>query len=419
MVLLSYFILVILNSVAFTAPKTLVDTDIVADRIVRGIISGDTLAGSSIKGVIEIPIFQSNQSPNKSSRLTKRSRTYLEPLANNLFYYSASITVGTPPQIQEIQIDTGSSDLVLYAPNVTEASSTFRSNESSSFVYDNDDFLISYLSGNATTGYWGQDTVSIAGATISDLQLAVAYQYNDSPAILGVGYEDNESVHDKPHYANLPRQLVDQGYIAKNIYSIYLNSANATSGSILFGGIDTQKYWGVLQPVAIIDTKNMMITVSAVSVLGDLLSRSTPSFNATLDSGTSFSYIPEENLTPLAKGLGAVWDDTLQAYFFDEVPKKKVIYRFGYTPVVVVGSELALSCESLQLTGCPSPYILSIFPSWLTQNQSLLGDSFLRSVYAAFDLENDVVYMGQARHTDKSTIVPFSGAVPKGIQINF
>lgn len=420
MVILCYFLLFLLQTLSLGAAKAAIDTDLTANRGIKGIISADKLAGSGIKGVVEIPIYQNNQNPKRTSnRLTKRSRTYLEPLANNLFYYSASITVGTPPQIQEIQIDTGSSDLVFYASNVTDAPTTFHSDISSSFEYEGDDFLITYVSGNATTGYWGKDTVSIAGATISDLQFAIAYQYNDSPAVLGVGFEENESVHDSPHYPNLPRQLVDQGYISKNIYSIYLNSANATAGSILFGGIDTQKYWGVLQPVPIIDRKNMMVTVSAVSVLGNFLSPLTPSFNATLDSGTSFSYLPEENLTPLAEGLGAVWNDTLQAYFFNEVPNKKVIYRLGLIPVVIVGSELALSCDSLELTGCPSPYILSIFPSWLTQNQSLLGDSFLRSVYAAFDLENDLVYIGQARHTDQSTIVPFSGVMPKGVHISF
>jgi len=62
---------------------------------------------------------------------------------------------------------------------------------------------------------------------------------------LGIGYQINEvqvGRAGKAAYNNLPAQMVADGLIQSNAYSLWLNDLDASTGSILFGGVDTAQY---------------------------------------------------------------------------------------------------------------------------------------------------------------------------------
>lgn len=156
----------------------------------------------------------------------------------------------------------------------------FDPTKSSTFNSTNQKFGIIYGSGSAN-GTYVTDTVSVAGATITQQQFGLVSQTQDiltnqgslgggvgsspsvsqnsgmvSDGIFGLGYpqltastSDGGSVYN-PFVFN----LVSQKIISDPVFSIYLNSASATgnSGEIIFGGVDQSKYSGDLQymPVA-------------------------------------------------------------------------------------------------------------------------------------------------------------------------
>jgi len=74
------------------------------------------------------------------------------PLTSNIFSYYGSISVGTPPQIFNVQVDTGSSDLWIPSSSCTTTGCTqhrrFNSSKSSTYSgIPNGAFTIEYGSG--------------------------------------------------------------------------------------------------------------------------------------------------------------------------------------------------------------------------------------------------------------------------------
>ncbi|KAJ8106155.1 hypothetical protein ONZ43_g7158 [Nemania bipapillata] len=104
------------------------------------------------------------------------------------------------------------------------------------------------------SGDYVTDTITIGGTTLDKLQFGIGYTSSSSQGILGIGYEANEvqvGRAGKAPYDNLPAAMVTAGQISRNAYSLWLNDLDANTGSILFGGVDTEQYSGTLQTLPI------------------------------------------------------------------------------------------------------------------------------------------------------------------------
>ena len=102
-------------------------------------------------------------------------------ITSGLYYVNAS--VGTPPQLVQLQIDTGSSDVWMFGPDAcSDASScvggTFDpTKSSSSTLIEQDGFEIQYVTpGSGVTGDYIADNFGLGGKTVNNLTLAVAHQ---------------------------------------------------------------------------------------------------------------------------------------------------------------------------------------------------------------------------------------------------
>jgi hypothetical protein len=62
--------------------------------------------------------------------------------------------------------------------------------------------------------------------------------------IMGIGYPSLEDT--SVQYPNFMDQMVGNKLTNTKIYSLWLNDQGSSTGSILFGGIDTEKYFGTL-----------------------------------------------------------------------------------------------------------------------------------------------------------------------------
>ena len=100
------------------------------------------------------------------------------------------------------------------------------------------------MDGSGAVGDYASDTFTIGGTTLSRLQFGIGYESTSQEGILGIGYQVNEvqagRLGQSP-YNNLPAQLVADNKIQSNAYSLWLNDLDASTGSILFGGVDTDQ----------------------------------------------------------------------------------------------------------------------------------------------------------------------------------
>lgn len=180
--------------------------------------------------------------------------------------YWLNLEIGTPPQPFRLQIDTGSSNLWVPDSGVRQCRNqcpggffTVRNSDTYSLL-EADQFEISYLDGTGAMGDFFSDAVTIGDSRIDPgvmaLGLATSLQdgaalKNDGQGLVGIGYWINQAgvdilataINEPP---TLVQAMVAKGDINRESYSVYLNDVENGTGSIIFGGVDSNQYTGDL-----------------------------------------------------------------------------------------------------------------------------------------------------------------------------
>ncbi|APA08785.1 hypothetical protein SS1G_02570 [Sclerotinia sclerotiorum 1980 UF-70] len=369
---------------------------------------------------VRIPITRKTHLPQPALNRRLSNRASISgSLANDLTQasYVISVKVGTPPQDIDLIVDTGSSDTWLVANtansctgfglehlNKTEilpcitpynphASSSMNGNITT------DTFVIEYMDGRKSKGSYIADTLTLGNATVQSLQMGLASTTDVRTGTLGLGYSVN--VASNTIYPNVIDELVSQKLISTRAYSLYLDSADSSTGSILFGAVDTSKF--VDQ-----EGKTTNFTSSPQAVL--------------LDSGTSIITLPPELTSVIFKyfnaydgtnSTGNVYlpcpllntsSDLTMNYLFSsssvsatiKIPLSELIFPLSnpiYTPWPNVSMpDLPFNDDACTFgiqTGAPDYYFL--------------GDTFLRSAYVVYDLEHNQIGIAQADFNNNSS----------------
>lgn len=381
--------------------------------------------------VVHFPVGRSSR-PATSS-LAKRDHV-LSTLTNEelqapdeLFYY-LNITIGTPPQKFGVQLDTGSSDLWVISAVDTDDCDNFQGslgcdfglynqNKNSTYaLVQSGGFGISYADGTEITGDFITDNVGFGGDVIVKKQILglANYTSGDPYGLMGVGFDLNEAnvSYDGVTYSNIIDELKSQGFINVKAYSLWLDDLESNTGSILFGGIDRSRYHGELIGLPIqpdVFTDNLTsFTVSLTSIgfvdpsTKDSL-YSGPALPALLDSGTSFTYLPDEVATAILNGIGVAQDNNTGLNFAPcslNQTNANFTFTFGGPggPLITValrefvsdpytladGSIFQLNGEDVCLFGLMAGG---------DNTSTVLGDTFLRSAYVVYDLDNYLIGM--------------------------
>jgi hypothetical protein len=354
-----------------------------------------------------------------------------ETLDNLETLYFANASLGTPQQKFRFHIDTGSSDLWANAKSsslckqrgdLCAESGTYDANSSSTYEYVNSLFNISYVDGSGASGDYAKDTLHFGGKTIKGLQFGIGYQSSSPEGILGIGYAINEVQVNraglKP-YPNLPQLLANEGVINTNAYSLWLNDLDASTGSILFGGVDNEKYEGELQKIPIIPTQGVFAEfIIAMTAMG-MNGAEGSIFNdevvpVLLDSGSSLMYLPDSIVEGLYQQFNAQYDPSQGAAFVDcNQAENSATLQFTFSGVTisVPMNELVIVAGS---QGNEPICILGIGPAG--SSTCVLGDTFLRSAYVVYDLDNNQIALAQtnfnATKSDISEIQPGINGIP-------
>lgn len=366
----------------------------------------------------------------KRSQLRKRQQVVSETLGNERALYTANVTIGTPSQDFQLHIDTGSSDMWVNSPQTQICQSrrspcsetgTYNANSSSTSKYISSNFNVSYVDGSGASGDYVTDDVGIGGKTLNALQLGVGYVSTTPEGILGIGYANDEGLvgTGAKAYSNLPMAMVNGGFIKSNAYSIWLDDLAASTGSILFGGVDTDKYHGSLQslPVQKADGQflKFLITLSGASVLNagknTSLSSGLPAA-VILDTGSSITYLPDSLAQSIFTAVNAQYNQGEgAAYASCNLANQNISIAFAFSSLTITVpiSELIINPNNAD-TGNGQSFQgqdqLCLFGITSAQGDTaVLGDTFLRSAYIVFDLANNAVAMAQTNFNSTKTSI--------------
>ncbi|KAL8723608.1 MAG: hypothetical protein Q9225_000150 [Loekoesia sp. 1 TL-2023] len=295
-------------------------------------------------------------------------------------------------------------------------------------------FSAGYGDGSIQNGTFITDTMEIAGAKLDDFRLGLSKQainYVHASGILGLSYDlaeaDAHYGHTRP-YPNLIDRFQAEGYIETRAYSIWLDSVNSSNGSILFGAVDHTRYKGSLKTVPIVqspDTTELMRTAIQMTSLtlnkrsgnSSILPRDTVAW-AALDTGATFSFLPRSMVDPIYAVAGVLFDESTQGWplISCNLSTADANFTFGFGGVdgpqisVPIGELVSPWTNNITFQdgtpACAFGIIVGDFP------YVLLGDTFLRSAYAIFDLENNQIALAQS-HNDlanplNKTITPIT-----------
>ena len=360
------------------------------------------------------------------------------------------MTLGTPPQSLRFHIDTGSSDLWTNSANselcqlspeqaaaqnleTCSVSGTYNANASSTYQYVDSDFLIQYADSSGAQGDYVTDTLRIGGSTLTKLQLGVGYNSTSSEGVMGIGYpslEIQSANTGAQSYANIPQAMVEQGLIQSNAYSLWLDDLASSTGSILFGGVDTDKYHGSLSTLPIQPEQGayleMIVTLTGVSVTqnGKNTSMTTTELPAgvLLDSGSTLSYLPASLSQNIYKAFNVQYSARVQQAFCDcSLAKSTATIDFSFSGAVISvplsemvlqgGADAQTSSGSLDCTFG----ILAAPVSKSGGSSFTLGDTFLRSAYVVYDIANNEISLAATNFNSVSANVMEIGTGAKSV----
>lgn len=181
--------------------------------------------------------------------LRARAEAIEVTLRNSVVTYYINVTIGTPPQPFSLILDTGSSDIWVPSVSADVCRSSLRGcrygafdyTESSTFVdYPTIPFQIRYLDGTTIRGDYFGDVLAIGDdITLQNMTMALARRATLGTPVMGIGYSAGESItsiNPNAVYPNIIDELINQGLIHSRAYSLYLDSLESDSGTILLEG---------------------------------------------------------------------------------------------------------------------------------------------------------------------------------------
>lgn len=381
------------------------------------------LARSSQPGLLRMPL--NVISTQVSTSLTKRQNGVKTIGQENGNFYVINLSIGTPSQVVQLAIDTGSSDIWVNPtcstgtePATCALYARYNPGTSTSAVNTNVGMSIQYGIGSASGSYY-TDNMILGGASITAQQFGVATSTGSlNIGLLGVGLGNGWCT----NYNNIIDQLALQGLINSRAFSLDLRSIADIQGSIIFGGVDTGKYSGFLKKLPMLPGASApdgysryWINMASVGITAPGQA-STTVFSGTqgvfLDSGGTLSLLPLSIVAPIAAALSAT--SIGSGYYTVDCALLSaagtVDFGFGTTNPVIIRVPYS---EFIWQAGASYCYLgMQAVPSWYTT--FVLGDTFLRSAFVVYDVDNFNLHLAPAANCGTNLVVIGSGvnAVP-------
>lgn len=411
---------------------------VVSTKIIQ---SGDYYHEYDQYGNIEGKAFGlSIKKPEKNVHLKRSHSKFVSlSLGNQEYFYSAEVEIGSSAQKITCVFDTGSSDLwipsstnpfcegnsangtrtidgIVVSPTIDcDVYGTFDDSNSESLEKTGSSFEIWYSDGSFSEGYWALDTVKISDISVPEMQFAVATISNASFGVLGVGLPRLESVSGyenapEQYYENFPQMLKKREIISEVAYSLYFADDGSGGGYALFGAVDKNKFDGFLYTFPMVNIYPQLekpatfhVTLQGIGMESQsnclqetFMETKVP---ALLDSGTTLIVVPYDIAFTMASALNATYSSDEGIFILDcpaEDDDKIFYFNFGELKIKIPLSNFILAAED------GKDYCgFGVLPS---DDTWILGDSFLKSAYVVYDLDNYSISLGQTIFNSGSSV---------------
>ncbi|KAI9648439.1 hypothetical protein NHQ30_003073 [Ciborinia camelliae] len=381
-------------------------------------------------GIFQLGVSKVAGVPNIQKRQSKSNLA--NPYIGDI--YMITIQIGNPPQSITLSIDTGSSDVWVNPQCSTSGWTSFCGSypqydptKSTSFVPLSQALNLAYGIGAVTGAYATDNFIMGAGPTIKKLQFGVATGSNRMFAgIMGVSWGLGLGT----GYYNIIDQLALQGLTKTRAFAIDLGNVDTASGmivslvngfnqltypsgSIIFGGLDTKKYYGPLIKNPIIPFYAspdgyprywVNMTYFGVTFPDQLPMNFTGVSYAKpviIDSGSTLSYLPPSLVTAML------------TYFPGWVNKGGGLYTIPCSFRNIAGTmDFGFAGQIIRIqlaqfiwfngATCYGP-----IANAAEKTDVILGDTFMRGAYVVFDQDNANVHIAQAASCG-SNIIPIT-----------
>jgi len=347
--------------------------------------------------------------------------------------YAASVSIGTPPQVFNVVLDTGSSDLWVADTSCTSCASSitvFDPTKSSSFNSSNSATTIPYGQGKVS-GQIVQDVVSMAGFTVpSQIFLAASVLAQDviaAPAsgLMGLAFSALAATRSTPFW----QSLSDGGQFTSPEMAFQLTrergNALATNteygGIFTLGGTNSSLYTGSIE---FLDMANSgpqtfwLLNVVSVTAQGKSVPISTGSAAlAAIDTGTTLIGGPTADVQSIWNAVGGSPISSMPGYYqFPCSTSINIAISFGGQTWPIDPKDMnfgPLDQQGLQCIGAIFDLSMGTNivsgggnPSWV------IGDTFLKNVYSVYRSNPPSIGFAQLSAAAGGSGTP--GAAPTG-----
>jgi hypothetical protein len=241
--------------------------------------------------------------------------------------------------------------------------------------------------------------VGVGGLTVSQQQFAeinvvsglgLAYSVGKFDGILGLAFK-SISVDGIPTVFG---NLIAQGLVQQQLFSVFLSNGDGTVGELLLGGIDTNHYTGSLQYIPVTSDSYWEVELNSFVVNGQSY---TTANKAIIDTGTSLLAGPTAEVKNLAAAVGATpyWlnpnEYTIDCASIPNLPT--ITVTIGGISFNLTGADYVINVQNIEclfaVTGIDVPAPRG--PLWI------LGDVFIRRWYTVFDVAGNRLGFAQSK----------------------
>lgn len=304
--------------------------------------------------------------------------------------YYGEIALGTPPQPFKVVFDTGSSNIWVPSKKCWSAAcfvhKTYNSGNSKSYAANGTVLDIKYGSG-AISGFFSNDVVGLGGLSADDIAFGEATKLKGLSfiaarfdGILGMGFRAISV----GGAITVIEALKEQNKIESAKFAFYLSRNTGSSSRLIIGGSNPAYYSGDLKYYPLISETYWVIAMNGFKV-GDADIVVT---KAILDTGSSVCVGHPDIINPILAKVGEVKADCSN---LDQLPN--VIVNISGDEFVLTPNEYVLKAGLFGVTQCIAGFLPMELP-W--KDTVILGDTFLKTYYAEFDMSEKRVGLAKA-----------------------
>ncbi|KAI9824639.1 MAG: hypothetical protein M1819_000840 [Sarea resinae] len=321
--------------------------------------------------------------------------------------YLVPVSIGTPAQTFNLDFDTGSADLWVWSTELPSSVTSSASghniyNPSKSSTYKKvsaDSWKISYGDGSSASGTVGTDNVTIGGLTIKNQAIELAntlsteFQQGAGDGLLGLAWGSINTVSPKPVQTPV-ENMISQSDIPSNqeLFTAKLGSYHDASDPdkgasfYTFGFIDKDTVGSQTVSYTPVDNSQgfWQFASASASVNGKTITRANNT--AIADTGTTLALVDDSTCQAIYDAIpGASYDSTQQGWVF---PTSVTVDQLPVVQFAVGDKLFTLQKEDLAFADGGSGKVYGGVQSRGSMTFDILGDTFLKSIYAIFDQGN-------------------------------